>query len=84
MLQNVLGSDGQMHVENQVGNMRIDLTTGETKTVVPWAGGMNTVIGPDGTHTDFRPARCARLSVSPGSTGCSISTDKRSVKHRRS
>lgn len=35
MLQNVLGSDGQMHVENQVGNMRIDLTTGETKTVVP-------------------------------------------------
>lgn len=25
MLQNVLGSDGQMHVENQVGNMRIDL-----------------------------------------------------------
>lgn len=33
MLQNVLGSDGQMHVENQVGNMRIDLTTGETKTV---------------------------------------------------
>ncbi len=35
MLQNVLGSDGQMHVENQVSNMRIDLTTGETKTVVP-------------------------------------------------
>lgn len=34
MLQNVLGSDGQMHVENQVGNMRIGLTTGETKTVV--------------------------------------------------
>lgn len=30
MLQNVLGSDGQMHVENQVGNMRIDLTTGKT------------------------------------------------------
>ena len=55
MLQNVLGSDGQMHVENQVGNI-----------------------------PSFRPARCARLSVSPGSTGCSISTDKRSVKHRRS
>lgn len=35
MLQNVLGIDGQMHAENQVGNMRIDLTTGETKTVVP-------------------------------------------------
>lgn len=35
MLQNVLGSDGQMHAENQFGNMRIELTTGETKTVVP-------------------------------------------------
>lgn len=35
MPQNVLGGDGQVHVENQVGNMRIDLTTGETKTVVP-------------------------------------------------
>lgn len=35
MLQSVLGSDGQMLVENQVGNMRIDLTTGETKMVVP-------------------------------------------------
>lgn len=66
MLQNVLGSDGQMHVENQVGNMRIDLTTGETKTVVPWAGGMNTVIGPGGTHTEFQTGQMRQTLGKPG------------------
>lgn len=35
MFQNVLGSDGRMHLERQFGNQRIDLTTGETKTVIP-------------------------------------------------
>lgn len=45
MLQNVLGSDGQMHVENQVGNMRIDLTTAEN---------MAAVIGKDGVETEIQ------------------------------
>lgn len=40
MFQNVLGSDGRMHLERQFGNQRIDLTTGETKTVIPRFGGM--------------------------------------------
>lgn len=29
MFQNVLGSDGRMHLERQFGNQSIDLTTGE-------------------------------------------------------
>lgn len=28
MYQNVFGSDGQIHLENQVGCQRFDLTTG--------------------------------------------------------
>lgn len=44
MFQNVLCSDGRMHLERQFGNQRIDLTTGDVKTVIPVAGGMNTVI----------------------------------------
>lgn len=52
MFQNVLGSDGRMHLERQFGNQRIDLTTGEVKTVIPGFGGMNTVIDEDGVHTE--------------------------------
>ena len=54
MFQNVLGSDGRMHLERQFGNQRIDLTTGETKTVIPGVGGMNTVIVEDGVHTEMQ------------------------------
>lgn len=52
MFQNVLGSDGRMHLERQFGNQRIDLTTGEVKAVIPGFGGMNTVIDEDGIHTE--------------------------------
>ncbi len=54
MFQNVLGSDGRMHLERQFGNQRIDLTTGEVKTVIPGFGGMNTVIDEDGVHTEMQ------------------------------
>ena len=50
MFQNVLGSDGRMHLERQFGNQRIDLTTGDVKTVTPGFGGMNTVFDEDGVH----------------------------------
>lgn len=53
MFQNVLGSDGRMHLERQFGNQRIDLTTGEAKTVIPGFGGMNTVIDQNGIHTEM-------------------------------
>lgn len=54
MFQNVLGSDGRMHLERQFGNQRIDLTTGEAKTVIPGFGGMNTVIDQNGIHTEMQ------------------------------
>lgn len=54
MFQNVLGSDGRMHLERQFGNRRFDLTTGEVKTVIPGAGGMNTVIDESGVHTEMQ------------------------------
>lgn len=54
MFQNVLGSNGRMHLERQFGNQRIDLTTGEVKTVIPGFGGMNTVIDEDGVHTEMQ------------------------------
>lgn len=54
MFQNVLGSDGRMHLERQFGNQRIDLTTGETKTVIPGFGGMNTVIDQNCIHTEMQ------------------------------
>lgn len=54
MFQNVLGSDGRVHLERQFGNQRIDLTTGETKTVIPGVGGMNTVIDENGIHSEVQ------------------------------
>lgn len=38
MIGNVLKPDGTVHIEQQVGNMRYDLTTGQMDTVVPGAG----------------------------------------------
>lgn len=54
MFQNVLGSDGRMHLERQFGNQRIDITTGDVKTVIPGFGDMNTVIDESGVHTEMQ------------------------------
>lgn len=48
MIGNVLEPDGTVHIEQQVGNMRYDLTTGQVETVVPAAGATNLVFGADG------------------------------------
>lgn len=48
MIGNVLKPDGTVHIEQQVGNMRYDLTTGQVDTVVPGAGATNLVFGVDG------------------------------------
>ena len=48
MIGNVLKPDGTVHIEQQVGNMRYDLTTGQVDTVVPGAGATNPVFGADG------------------------------------
>lgn len=54
MYQNVFGSDGQIHLENQVGCQRFNLTTGEMKTVIPTAKNMSTVFGKDGVETEIQ------------------------------
>ena len=53
MFQNVLGSDGRMHLERQFGNQRIDLTTGDVKTVIPGVG-KTTVIDENGAHIEMQ------------------------------
>lgn len=53
MIRNVLKPDGTAHIEQQVGNMRYDLTTGQVDTVVPAAYAENAtaaVISDDGGH----------------------------------
>lgn len=53
--RNVFKSDGSVHQEQRVGNMRFDLTTGKTSTVFGKSGGIQTVIGPDGqTHIEHQ------------------------------
>lgn len=54
MYQTVIGSDGKLHLERQFGNQRIDITTGDVKTVIPGFGGINTVIDENGTHTEMQ------------------------------
>lgn len=54
MYQQVIGQDGQLHLEQQFGNQRFDLTTGKTKTVIPGFSGMNTVIDESGVHTEMQ------------------------------
>ena len=54
MYRTVIGSDGRLHLERQFGNQRIDLTTGETKTVIPGFGGMNTVIFENTATTEMQ------------------------------
>lgn len=53
MLQSVFGSDGQIHLENQVSSRRFDFTTGEVKTVIPTAGNTSAVFGKDGVETEI-------------------------------
>lgn len=66
MFQSVFGTDGQIHLENQVGNQRFDLTTGEMKTVIPTAKNMNTVIGKDGVETEIQVGPMRQTLGKPG------------------
>lgn len=57
MLQNVFGSDGKMHVENQIGCQRFNLATGEAKTVIPTGGNMSMTVGKDGVQAEVQLGR---------------------------
>lgn len=75
MYQNVFGSDGQIHLENQVGCQRFDLTTGEVKTVIPTAKNMSTSSARMAWRRRFRWGRCARHWANQDLVGCLISAN---------
>ena len=66
MYQNVFGSDGQIHLENQVGCQRFDLTTGEAKTVVPTAKTPPPLIGKDGVEAEIQVGQMRQTLGKPG------------------
>lgn len=65
MLQSVFGSDGQIHLENQVSSQRFDFTTGEVKTVIP-AGNMSAVFGKDSVETEIKVGQMRQTLGKPG------------------
>lgn len=75
MYQNVFGSDGQIHLENQVGCQRFDLTTGEVKTVIPTAKNMSTVFGKDGVETEIQVGQMRQNWANQDLVGCLISAN---------
>lgn len=66
MYQNVFGPDGQIHLEDQVGCQRFDLTTGEEKTVIPTAKNMSNVFGKDGVETEIQVGQMRQTLGKPG------------------
>lgn len=47
-IQTVMGSDGRIHMEQRIGNMRVDMMTGKRTWELNHAGGMQTVMHDDG------------------------------------
>ena len=66
MYQNAFGSDGQIHLEDQVGCQRFDLTTGEVKTAIPTAKNMSNVFGKDGVETEIQVGQMRQTLGKPG------------------
>ena len=66
MLQSVFGSDGQIHLENQISSQRFDFTTDEVKTVIPTAGNMSAVFGKDSVETEIKVGQMRQTLGKPG------------------
>lgn len=54
MLHPVIKPDGSMHFEQQIGNMRYDITSGEMKQVISSCGNMRTVVGTNGIQNELQ------------------------------
>lgn len=66
MIRNVLKPDGTAHIEQQVGNMRYDLTTRQVDTVVPGQAPRTSSSAPTAARTSSsRPAAFARIWAGP-------------------
>ncbi len=71
-LRNVFGSDGTMHTEQTIGNMRYDLTTGAASYTlgsgrVGSLGRMQTVVRPDGSIGNEQTIGNMRYNLDTGS-----------------
>lgn len=47
--RNVMRSDGSMHLEQQMGTMRFDLSNGGMTQILSSVGNIQTVVRPDGS-----------------------------------
>lgn len=54
MLRSVIGKDGNVHIESETGNVRQDLTTGETSFLGPVAGNTRLVTQGCRSHLETR------------------------------
>ena len=60
-LRNVFSQDVSMHLEQQIGTLRTDLTTGESSTVLGQPGSVQTIMGAE--RTDARRETGRELEV---------------------
>ena len=54
MLRSVIGKDGNVRIESETGNLRQDLTTGETSFLGPETGGVRMVTQGCRSHLETR------------------------------
>lgn len=62
-MQSVIKPDGSVHVEQDLGGTRHDLTTGEASTVLGSGAGPYLVIGPDGHAATEWQSGAMRLTI---------------------
>ena len=64
--RSVIGSDGAMHLEHQVGTMRFDLASGQMTQVLPSPSCMRSVIRPNGSFGLEQTIGTMRFNIEQG------------------
>ncbi|HJA29784.1 MAG TPA: hypothetical protein IAA15_09510 [Candidatus Olsenella pullicola] len=65
--RSVIGSDGAMHLEHQVGTIRFDLASGQMTQVLPSPSGMRSVIRSNGSFGLEQTIGNMRFNIEQGS-----------------
>ena len=65
--RSVIGSDGAMHLEHQVGTIRFDLASGQMTQVLPSPSGMRSVIRSNGSFGLEQTVGNMRFNIDQGS-----------------
>ena len=63
LMRSVIKPDGSVHMEQDLGCTRLDLTTGEASTVLGSGAGPHLVIGPDGHAATEWQSGAMRLTI---------------------